>query len=54
METIERCLHQVFRTTVSLPEELRTNGDCKNCKYDEENKNCKNYQKIKINLYNVK
>ena len=54
MKTIERCLHQVYPSKVKIPKDLRSNGDCFECEYNEENKNCKSYYPIKIKIYDVK
>jgi hypothetical protein len=52
---MQKCLHQIFRTKIRLPPEMRGGrGDCAVCVTDEKNKECAGYRPIAFFVFQVK
>lgn len=55
MEEGERCLRQIFKTGIQLPEGIKYNyRDCYSCEPHPQNKECPNYVPVKLNLFGGK
>lgn len=52
---MKKCLHQIFRTKIHLPPEMRGGrGDCSTCTTDEANKNCVGFYPIALSIIEIK
>jgi len=53
---MQRCLHQIFRSKIHLPPNMRASGygDCFVCTTDENNKWCAGYRPIALFEFEVK
>lgn len=55
-ESLERCINQVFRPKLKLPEYMRNGGgDCTVCQPDKDgNGHCSRYHPIRVHIIEVK